>query len=232
MLYYPVNLNITGKNCLVIGGGKVAERKVEALLCCGALVKVVSPALCPGLEEMLRDGKIMYESRPYERKDLDGVFLVVASTNDTSVNDAISREAHNRNILCNIVDKPDLCNFTVPSIVRKGDLMITISTGGKSPALSKRLRREIEESYGDEYAIFLEIMGALRRKILGYGRPQAENEILFNRIVHSELLEFVRQGDSVGIDELLSSMLGPEFTLRDLGIENVRTQMNADSRRS
>ncbi|MEW6328030.1 MAG: bifunctional precorrin-2 dehydrogenase/sirohydrochlorin ferrochelatase [Thermodesulfobacteriota bacterium] len=216
--YYPINLDIKDKQCLVIGGGKVAERKVGTLLSCGARVRVVSPELTPHLQELLEAKKITREARGYRSGDLGGVFLVVACTDDPEVNTAVSKAAQGQNILCNIVDKPDLCNFIVPSMVIRGDLLITISTAGRSPALAKKLRRELEDVYGQEYADFLRIMGAVRPRVLAMGRTQSENEAIFNRLVYSELLDWIRDGDRVRIDRFLQEVLGPEFGLSTLGI--------------
>ncbi|MEW5949651.1 MAG: bifunctional precorrin-2 dehydrogenase/sirohydrochlorin ferrochelatase [Thermodesulfobacteriota bacterium] len=218
MRYYPINLDIKDKQCLVIGGGKVAERKVETLLSCGARVRVVSPELTPHLQGLAEEKKITHAARGYQNGDLNGVFLVVACTDDPDVNTAVSSAAQENNILCNIVDKPDLCNFIVPSMAARGDLLITISTAGKSPALAKRLRREMEDAYGREYADFLKLMGAVRPRVLAMGRPQSENEALFNRLVYSELLDWIRDGDRVRIDRFLQEVLGPEFGLSKLGI--------------
>ncbi len=219
MLYYPINLNIRDKRCLVVGGGKVAERKVETLLSGGAKVTVISPEITSDLRDLLEAKRIIYEARDYRRGDLQGVFLVIACTDDPAVNAAVSSEAEERSTLCNVVDKPDLCNFTVPSMVVRGDLLITISTGGKSPALAKKLRRELEEAYGREYAGFLRIMGAVRPRVLAQGRTQPENEAIFNRLVYSELLDWIRDGDRERIDRFLQEVLGPEFGLSNLEIE-------------
>jgi precorrin-2 dehydrogenase/sirohydrochlorin ferrochelatase len=218
--YYPINLDIKDKQCLVIGGGKVAERKVETLLSCGARVRVVSPELTLHLQGLAGEKKITHAARGYQSGDLNGVFLVVACTDDPDVNIAVSSEAQRKNILCNIVDKPDLCNFIVPSMVIRGDLLITISTAGRSPALAKKLRQELEDAYGREYADFLRIMGAVRPRVLAMGRPQSENEAIFNRLVYSRLLDWIRAGDRARIDRFLQEVLGPEFGLSNLEIEN------------
>lgn len=219
MRYYPINLDLQKRTCLVVGGGRVAERKVETLLSCGAKVKVVSPELAPHLRGRLEKGEIVYEARGYRSGDLEGIFLVIACTDDPAVNAGISREARQGNTLCNVVDKPDLCNFTVPSMVARGDLLITISTAGKSPALAKRLRRELEGRYGEEYAHLLRIMGAVRSRVLAGGRPQPENEALFQRLVDSDLLDWIRAKDRERIGRFLQEVLGPGFGLSELGIE-------------
>lgn len=219
MRYYPINLDIRNRECLVVGGGKVAERKVESLLSCGARVKVISPELTPHLQGLLEEKKITYVARNYQSGDLEGVLLVIACTNDSAINASVSSEAQRRNTLCNIVDKPDLCNFTVPSVVLRGDLLIAISTGGRSPALAKKLRRELEDTYGHEYADFLRIMGAVRPRVLAKGRSQPENEAIFNRLVSSELLDWIRTKNQARIDSFLQEVLGPEFGLSKLGIK-------------
>ncbi len=222
MRYYPINLDIKDKQCLVIGGGKVAERKVETLLSCGARIKVVSPELTPHLQGWAGEKKITHAARGYQGGDLEGVFLVVACADDPDVNTAVSSEAQRKNILCNIVDKPDLCNFTVPSMVVRGDLLITISTAGRSPALAKKLRKDLEDVYGREYAELLRIMGAVRPGVLAMGRPQSENETIFNRLVCSKLLDWIRDGDRERIDRFLREVLGPDFGLSNLGLKNCK----------
>ncbi|MDQ7837396.1 MAG: bifunctional precorrin-2 dehydrogenase/sirohydrochlorin ferrochelatase [Thermodesulfobacteriota bacterium] len=217
--YYPINLDIKDKQCLVIGGGKVAERKVETLLSCGARVRVISPELTPYLQGLAGEKRITHTARGYQTGDLNGVFLVVACTDDPGINTAVSSAAQEKNILCNIVDKPNLCNFIVPSMVARGDLLIAISTAGKSPALAKKLRRELEDAYGREYADFLRLMGAVRPRVLAMGRPQSENEAIFNRLVYSDLLDWIRDGDRVRIDRFLQEVLGPEFGLSNLKVE-------------
>lgn len=224
MRYYPINLDIKDKQCLVIGGGKIAERKVETLLSCGAMVKIVSPKLTFHLQGLAGEKKITHVARGYQGGDLEGVFLVVACTDDPGVNTAVSGEAQRKNILCNIVDKPDLCNFTVPSMVVRGDLLITISTAGRSPALAKKLRQELEDAYGREYADFLRIMGAVRPRVLAMGRTQSENEAIFNRLVYSELPDWIRGGDRRRIDHFLQEVLGPE-----LGLATLKVELKAES---
>jgi|GEM_PF-386404 len=183
MSNFPICLNIEGQLCVVIGGGRVAERKVRSLLACGGLVKVISPALSPGLRQLLAQGAISWKEGPYREGDLEQGVLVVAATDDTAVQVQAYREARSRNVPINVADKPAYCTFTLPAVVRRGDLTIAIATNGKSPALAKRLRMQLEESFGTEYELLLAILGEARRRILGLGLEQQANEEWNRQIV-------------------------------------------------
>src|SRR6266487_4462374 len=149
---YMACLRLSGRRCLVVGGGDVGLEKVEGLLACGADPTLVAPDAVPALEELAREGSIRWERRAYEPADLEGAFLAIASTDDTDVNIRVYEDAEARAMLVNVVDVPPLCNFILPAIVRSGPLAIAISTAGASPALAKRMKREIAESYGEPYA--------------------------------------------------------------------------------
>jgi precorrin-2 dehydrogenase/sirohydrochlorin ferrochelatase len=148
MRYYPVNLDILNRKCLVVGGGGVGTRKVITLLDCGAIVTVVSLDIGEKLLKLAGNGLIAWEKRSYLTSDLDGIFLVIGATNNEKLNRQISADAEKINLLCNIADRPDVCNFILPSIVNRGDLVIAISTSGKSPAFAKKLRKELEKQFG------------------------------------------------------------------------------------
>jgi siroheme synthase-like protein len=150
--YYPVYLDIGGKRCVVVGGGEVALRKVGVLLEHGAEVNVVSPELCTGLRRLVEDGNATATLREFRRGDLDGAFVVVAATNDSGANEQVAKEASELGLLINVVDVPGLSNFIVPSYLRRGDVTVAVSTGGKSPALARRIRTELEKAFGEEYA--------------------------------------------------------------------------------
>lgn len=141
---YPIYLKIKDKYCTVVGGGVVSYRKVLALLLAEATVTVISPWLCNELLELVTQSKVLHLNKVFQPGDLEGAFLVVAATDDAAVNQAIWQESNKRNILINVVDVPNLCNFYVPSVVRDGDLAVAISTNGKAPYLSKRLRLKLE----------------------------------------------------------------------------------------
>ncbi|MBW2492639.1 MAG: bifunctional precorrin-2 dehydrogenase/sirohydrochlorin ferrochelatase, partial [Deltaproteobacteria bacterium] len=147
----------------MIGGGSVGTRKVLTLLACGANVTVVSTAVTEKLHQLSNNGVIKLKERPFRTTDLDNRFLVVGATDNQELNFKIHAEAEHRGMLCNIADRPEVCNFILPSIVNRGDLIIAISTSGKSPAFAKKLRKHLEKEFGDEYAEFLNLMGAIRK---------------------------------------------------------------------
>ena len=150
--YYPILLNIRGKKCLVIGGGNVALRKVQSLLEHGAHVEVVSPLLCPELSRMAGEGTIQALERAYKAEDLQETLIAVAATDDAEINESVAAEARRRGVLINVVDNPQLSDFVVPSYLRRGDVIIAVSTSGRSPTLARKIRTKLEKDFGAEYA--------------------------------------------------------------------------------
>jgi precorrin-2 dehydrogenase / sirohydrochlorin ferrochelatase len=209
--YYPLCLDISGKRCVVVGGGNVAERKVERLLACGACVEVVGKALTPILAAWKGEGRIVHREADYEDSCLSGASLVIGATDDETVNGRIAKDARTRGIPVNIVDDPARCDFILPSVVERGDLMIAVSTGGKSPALAGKLREELEETYGPEYAILLEILGALRGKVISAGRSSAQNRECFAAVVRSDILDDIRQKEWAKVKETIRRLTGVEM---------------------
>lgn len=207
MGYYPILLNLTGETALVVGGGEVAERKVESLLACGASVRLVARDLTHGLQRRVAEGDIRHVGREFEEKHMEGTFLAVAATSDTELNRRISRQARKRGMLINAVDQPGDCNFIVPSVVRRGDLILAISTSGDSPALAKKIRMELETRFGEEYASFLSLLGRVRKAILSLGLGQKENERIFRDIVDSDILAALRRGAWEEAGETLGRLL-------------------------
>jgi precorrin-2 dehydrogenase/sirohydrochlorin ferrochelatase len=216
MEYYPVNLDIKKRKCLVVGGGRVGTRKVLTLLDCGARVTVVSPDAKEKLIELANSGAITLEKRQYRETDLDGIFLVIGTTDDEELNHQISIAAEKHNMLCNIADRPKVCNFILPSIVNRGDLTISISTSGKSPALAKKLRMELEEQFGNEYAELLRLMGAIREKLLKQKHEPEAHKRLFEQLISRNLVEMIRDTRKKEIDSLLGEVLGEGFRFDDL----------------
>ena len=151
MSYYPVFLQLEDKIALVVGGGKVAQRKVETLLRCGASIHIISKVLTDKLKRLINSSDVRFLGEEMRDEFLDDAFIVIAATDDKKLNSEVSLRARNRGLLVNAVDQPADCNFIVPSIVRKGDLSIAISTSGKSPALAKRIRKELDGQFGNEY---------------------------------------------------------------------------------
>ena len=211
MRYYPIHLDVKDRNCLVVGGGSVGTRKVATLLTCGANVTVISPQLSEELQQLAQAGSIALKKRSYRTADLNDMFLVIGATDDETLNHQISTDAEKRNILCNIADRPDVCNFILPSIVHRGDLVITISTSGKSPALAKKLRKTLEDQFGDEYIHFLTLMGNIRKKLLSQSHQPEAHKHLFNKLIDKGLLEMMREGRKADIDRLLYGILGKGF---------------------
>ncbi len=216
MNFYPVNLNIKGKTCIIIGGGEVATRKARELVACDALVKVVSPQISKALEDLAQKVTIELCRREYCNSDLDGAFLVFAATNDRKVQDMIMGDADRRGILVNSADDPTRCTFHVPAKVRRGNFLLTISTGGGSPALAAKLRRELEEEFGDEYQQFVELLAKIRQKVVADGESQHNHKVLFKQLLQLNILNLIRKEDWKGLEEELSAILPEELDIVDL----------------
>lgn len=216
MRYYPVNLDIRGRACLVVGGGRVGARKVDTLLKCGAIVTVVSPEATSPLARLAEAGRIVLERREYRSSDVKGQFLVIGATDDERLNRQIHADAERLNLLCNIADRPEICNFILPAIVRRGDFMMAISTAGKSPAFAKHMRRRLEAQFGPEYGVLLDLMGAIRQKLLAEAHEPEAHKPLFERLIDGDLLELVKTGEKDRIDRLLEEVLGPGYRYEQL----------------
>lgn len=165
-VYYPVSLNVKGRQCVVVGGGQVAYRKVVTLLECGALVTVISPEFCPELSSLATEGKIRIIVRDYREGDLKGVFVAIAATDDSGINRQVAIEARKESALANVVDDAGLSDFIAPSILRRGDISIAISTSGQSPALARKLRSVLESEFGEEYVGLARLIGEVRAQVM------------------------------------------------------------------
>ena len=207
MEYFPVNLNIRGRNCIVIGGGRVALRKVRGLLECEGNVTVISPKIEQDLETLVQLKQIRWKERPYKTGDLREAFLVIAATDDPDIQESVYSEAEKSNVLINVADVPKYCNFILPANVRRGNLSLSVSTSGKSPALAKKLRQELERQFGSEYDVVLEILGRLRPVVLSMQRPHEENKILFEKLLHHDLIDWVRKENWSAIHTHAQSVL-------------------------
>lgn len=207
MSYYPIFVQLQGESTLVVGGGSVARRKVETLLEHGASIGIVSRMLCPELVGLVEKGEIRFLGKEFREGFLQGVFLVIAATDDKELNHQISLAARERGLLINAVDQPEDCNFIVPSIVNRGNLQIAISTSGKSPAMAKKIRKELEGCFGAEYEEFLDIMGRIREELLPMGFSQKENSTIFQQIIDGGLLDMITRGDTKGAETALSAIL-------------------------
>ena len=194
MRLYPLALKIAGRRCVVAGGGRVAERKVQSLRECGAEVVVVSPGLTPDLEEMASRGEIETVRRAFEPADLEGAVLAIAATDDTAVNEAVLAAGKTHSVLVNVVDVPELCDLYVPASVNRGELQITIGTGGACPALSRQLRRRLSAEFGPEYEPYLRLLDRLRPDLIErVAKPERRKEIL-NELLTSPALGLLAEG--------------------------------------
>ena len=163
--YYPIFLNVSGKRCVVVGGGQVALRKVGALLDHGANVEVISPDLCPELNKLAETGEIAAQRKLYQTGDLKGALIVIAATDDHGINLEVVKEARRIGVLVNVVDDPDNSDFIVPSCLRRGDVTVAVSTAGRSPALARKIRARLEKDLGDEYAALALLIDEVRAEI-------------------------------------------------------------------
>jgi len=216
MRYYPVHLDIRNRNCLVVGGGTVGTRKVITLLDCSAKVTVISPEVSEQLHKLAASNAIKLMKRSYQTGDLEGMFLVIGATNNETLNRQISSNADCLNTLCNIADHPEVCNFILPSIVQRDDLVITISTSGKSPALAKKLRKILENQFGEEYGDFLQFMGAIRKKLLSQSHKPEAHKHLFEQLIATDLIAMIREGKTEAINSLLIEILGKGYRYDEL----------------
>ncbi|HWP98486.1 MAG TPA: bifunctional precorrin-2 dehydrogenase/sirohydrochlorin ferrochelatase [Syntrophomonadaceae bacterium] len=182
------------RNCLVIGGGPVAERKVQSLLECQARVHLVSPQITPGLAGMAESGQLDWKARVFQSSDLDNMLLVFIATNQGEVNQAVARACQERGILVNAVDDPPHCNFFVPSVMRRQSLVLAISTEGKSPLLARRLREELEDLIPDDYGKFVEILGQARAYVKEKVPDIEERRKIFQMLVSPDMIELVKMG--------------------------------------
>lgn len=193
--YYPAFIDIEAQPCLVVGGGAIAEEKAGSLLECGGVVTVISPDLADGLRSHVVRGALRWFARPYEPGDVCGFRLVISATGSAEVNERVYLDAEAEGIMVNVVDVPALCRYIVPSIVRQGDLCIAISTGGKSPALAKKIRGQLEGAYGPEYADLLDLLGAYRPRMKAAYPDEIETRArLWTSLVDSDLLDLLRAG--------------------------------------
>ena len=216
MRYYPIYLDIRDRNCLVVGGGSVGSRKVETLLDCGAKVTVVSIDAGETLKKLSDRGVIQMKERAFQSADLDNMFLVIGATDNEALNFEIYAAARRRGVLCNIADRPEACNFVLPSIVNRGDLIIAISTSGKSPAFAKKLRKQLETQFGNEYAEFLNLMGAIRKKLLSKDHEPEAHKHLFERLIERDLVQLLKNADIENVNALLLDVLGDGYDFNTL----------------
>ncbi len=210
-VYYPVFMNISGKKCVVAGGGEVALRKVKTLLEHGASVKVISPDLCSELGQLAESGEISVLQRSYRAGDLQDAVIAIVATNDSNTNLEVVKEAQRKAVLVNVVDDAESSDFIVPSYMRRGDVIMAISTGGRSPALARKIRTRLEEDFGDEYASLALLIDEVRAEVKRQGIKVDGNA--WQEALDLDLLSgLLRRGDNEKAKAILLSNLNKRQT--------------------
>lgn len=224
MRYYPIGLDLENRPVTIIGGGAVAARKALRLVAAGAAVTVIAPSLDPKLSELVREGSVEHEGRSYQPGDLAGALLAFAATDDPEVNQAVAQEAHRRRILIDVTDAPETSDFTTPAVLERGDLLITVSTSGASPALARHILEQLAPLFGDEYREALVLFRRLREKMLTEKIGDAYNSRVFAELVARDLPALIREGRTDEIEQILLQLVGPGVSLDpDLAEEKDRS---------
>jgi precorrin-2 dehydrogenase/sirohydrochlorin ferrochelatase len=200
---YLVNLAVEGRRALVVGAGAIAHRKIEDLLAARAAVAVVAPEACEPVRALAVAGRIAARWKRYETTDLEGAFLAIGATDDEELNARVSRDAQASGILVNIVDRPALCTFTLPAVVRRGDFLIGVATEGRSPALASVLREDLERQFGPEYAAMVELLGDLRGEMIAQGWDGPRIRQAVSELYRAGLAAAVARGDRAQVDDLI-----------------------------
>lgn len=191
---FPISLNLEGQTCLVVGGGEVALRKVHGLLECGAVVRVVSPEVRPEILSLQAEGLVELQVRAFKKEDVEGCALVFAATNDAQINKEVYEACRDRRILVNVVDDPEHCLFIVPSTLRRGHLTISVCTEGCSPLLARRIRLQLEELFGAEYGMYVELLGMARSLVKELVKEEGRRRKIFEAIADIDVLGMIKQG--------------------------------------
>jgi siroheme synthase-like protein len=204
--YYPILLNMRGRKCLVVGGGSVALRKVQAMLENGANIEVISPTFCPELNQMAKDGAIQIHQKSYNTKDLKNAFITIAATDDVKTNENIAADARRQRVLVNVVDDPNNSDFIVPSQFRCGDVIVAVSTSGRSPALARKIRSELEKGFKAEYAQLAILADDIRSELKLQGVTVSSDT--WQEVLNlNSLIELVRRGKNREAKEIMLSKL-------------------------
>lgn len=193
--WYPINIRLDDKPCVVIGGGHVAHQKVVGLLDATSRVTVIAPELCEELQRLHRDGVIDWIAKKYATGDLDGFFLAITATDDPSTNTQVYCDGERDRVLVNSADDPDNCRFILPSRVIRGELVISVSTGGRSPAMATYMRKRLEEEFGPEWGVLTELLGKARDAIRAAGRSTEGMSEKWEAAISEEVLELIRRGE-------------------------------------
>jgi precorrin-2 dehydrogenase/sirohydrochlorin ferrochelatase len=221
MVFYPINLNIAGQLCVVIGGGAVATRKITSLLLCDARVRVISPEISPEIKLLIDKNNLEWVPRFYMTGDLQEAILAFALTDSPEVQCQIATEAKEQGIPVNIADDPGACTFQTAATIRRGELLITISTGGGSPALAATIRKELELRYGPEYGELVKLLSEIRQLTIGQDSSQEQHKLLFTRILQTNILSLLKRKDWQQLHEQLHEILPPAINAKDI-VQKIR----------
>jgi len=224
MTFYPVNLNITGRLCLVVGGGSVAARKIHTLLSSGAQVRVVSPVACGKITDFAKQGRVEWLVREYREADMHGAFMVFAATDQPLVQKRLAAQAKRENVLLNSADMPDTCDFQIPAKISRGDLLITVSTGGGSPALSTLIKKSLLLEFGPEYGILVTLMRKIRYQIVASNSESGHNKQLFHTVLALPVLEYIKEKRWEELQDHLAAVL-PDTINTELLVGELRGEL-------
>ncbi|MGI9536631.1 MAG: precorrin-2 dehydrogenase/sirohydrochlorin ferrochelatase family protein [Desulfocapsaceae bacterium] len=222
---YPVNLDIVGKRCLVVGGGTVAARKMKALLLCGGVVQIISPEATGAITQLAESGDIEWLRRPYRKGDAKDAFLIFSATDDPEVQKQISSDAADYHVLINSAGDPELSDFHVPAKIRRRDFVIAVSTGGGSPALAMLLKAQLAKEYGEEYGVLAELMAKIRRQVVTRTSVAEENKALFQSVLELPVLDCIKQCDWIELRRQLSRVLPAEIDA-DLLVDELLSEID------
>lgn len=214
--YYPMFVSLEKRVCLVVGGGPVGERKVRGLLQYGTAIRLVAEELTPWLQDQCDQGNVLLVGKTYREGYLEDVDLVFAATNDFAMNRVIAEDAESRRLWCNMATEPETGSFIVPSIFQRGPLTMAISTGGASPAMAVRIKRKLEDEFGAEWVIVLNLMTLLRATIQSKGLESAQNQKIYRKIAELPLPEWVRNGEETQVIEAIADSCQPWVSLTEL----------------
>jgi precorrin-2 dehydrogenase/sirohydrochlorin ferrochelatase len=211
MGYLPIFIDVSGRHCVVIGGGQIAERKIRSLIEAGAAVTVVSPSLTDGLAALAKRDAIRYLARTYQLGDLEGVFLAYEASGKVETERTAAAEARARGVLINVADVPNLCSFIAPAVIKRGDLQIAVSTGGASPAFARKIREELEDRFGPADELMVDLLAAARQWLRVRDGDLASRSRLLTALVQADLRECLQRGDFAGADATVHRILGAGF---------------------
>ncbi len=214
MKYYPIFLDVKNRRCLVVGAGQVGMRKAENLVRSGAQVTVVSPVFSEKFCQ--QDARMICKNKPYDDTDLEGMFLVFAATDNAELNCRIQQDARENGLLCNVADAPENSDFLLPSTIEQGDLVIAVSTSGTSPAMARTIKNSLSRQFGPEYAVFLQLMGSLRSRLLAQNHSPDTHKNVFYRLIDNNIIELIKAGDEMKINAILHRVIGEQYCFQDL----------------